>query len=788
MVYPGKVVYLETDVPHPPRVRQATDANQIPMRSILRSPLYLLSLAPLLCLSGGVGCGQPPSQTTITISGSAVGAEAEILDRQIQRFMRLHPDIRVEQLPTPDAADQRHQLYVQWLNAHTPQPDILQLDVIWTPEFAAAGWLLPLDRFAPDVENFFPSAIEANRWQDSLYALPWFIDVGMLYWRTDLLEKPPKTFSELRLMAKEAKEKHGLSYGFVWQGARYEGLVTVFLEHVGGFGGAILNEEGNVTVAEPPAQKALRYMWESIYRDGIVPREVLTWQEEQTRFAFQNGEAVFMRNWPYAYPLMQDPERSRVAGRFAVAPMPSEGGAPTAALGGAQLAINAHSAHPEEAYKLLKYLTAPEQMRERARVAGQYPPRPALYEEEALAEALPIPPEEIKEIIDRAKARPVTPVYTELSRRLQVHLHSALTGQEEPAAALKETAREMQTTLARTGLAENGAPPEGRSGLFVIAALLLLALLVFLGLRLWRKRPTKRSPSQAREERLAWYMASPALLVIAAIALFPLLWVIWESFHAHDLRTPWLGRPFVGLENYSTALTDGRFWGALLHTAIFTLGSVSLEILFGLLLALVLNRAFRGRGVVRAAVLVPWAIPTVVAALLWRFLFDNQAGVANAIAGGLGLIEEPFIWFLDATAAWVPVILADVWKTTPFVALLLLAGLQGIDESLYESARLDGASPAQEFFYITLPLLKPTLLVVLLFRTLDALRVFDLIYVLTGGGPGVATEPIALYTFTTLLQDLQFGYGAALSVLIALIAGLIALLYVRLLRAAPERG
>jgi len=287
------------------------------------------------------------------------------------------------------------------------------------------------------------------------------------------------------------------------------------------------------------------------------------------------------------------------------------------------------------------------------------------------------------------------------------------------------------------------------------------------------------SPS---DRRLSWLLLSPALATISLVALFPLGWTLWESLHAHDLRMPWLGRPFVGVENYAQIARDGRFWGALGHTAFFTGVTVMLELALGLFLALSMNRAFRGRGVVRAAILVPWAIPTVVAALLWRFIFDSQAGIANAVLVNVGVLDEPIVWFVRSATAWVPVILADVWKTTPFVALLLLAGLQNIDASLYEAASVDGAGPGWQLRHITLPLLKPAIVVTLIFRTLDAFRVFDLIYVITGGGPGTSTEPIALYTFNALLQNLQFGYGSALSVVVFLVTFGLAMLYMRGLR------
>jgi len=285
------------------------------------------------------------------------------------------------------------------------------------------------------------------------------------------------------------------------------------------------------------------------------------------------------------------------------------------------------------------------------------------------------------------------------------------------------------------------------------------------------------------EARLAVALVAPALAIIALIGVFPLLWTLWESFQVHDLRMPWRGRQFAGLANYAEALGELRFWQALGHTAFFTVCSVTLELLLGLALALALNRAYVGRGVVRTLVLLPWAIPTVVAGLLWGFMFDGEAGIVNAVLIDLGAMQAtaPLVWFGRAGAAWVPIVLANVWKTTPFVTLLFLAGLQNIDRSLYEAARMDGAGPWQQFRHVTLPLLKPVLLVVLVFRTLDAFRVFDLIYVLTQGGPGTATEPVALYAFTRLLNSLRFGYGSALSVIIFLITFLLALVYIRVL-------
>jgi multiple sugar transport system substrate-binding protein len=398
------------------------------------------------------------SAPVLTISGSVLGREGDVLRMQLDRFRARHPELSVEVRVTPDAADLRHQLYVQWLNAHVSEPDVLQLDVVWTAEFAAAGWILPLEVPASEAAGFFPAAVDAHRWRDRIYALPWFVDVGMLYWRSDLLSAAPADLDALDRMALAVlREPRGAApapaFGYVWQGARYEGLVVNFLERLGAFGGSIVDEHGRVRVDEEPAIAALTHMRDSIHRIGSTPPAVLSWQEEQSRLAFQNGQAVFMRNWPYAAALLAQDGQSAVAGRFAIAPLPgTPAGEPTSALGGSALAVNAHSDQPAEARALIDFLLEPEQMVERARVVGQFPPRPSTYDDPALAGALGLPPADVLRIVETARPRPVTPVYSQLSAILQVALHGVLTRQDGPRPALERAAAEMRALLARVGL------------------------------------------------------------------------------------------------------------------------------------------------------------------------------------------------------------------------------------------------------------------------------------------------------------------------------------------------
>jgi multiple sugar transport system substrate-binding protein len=408
-------------------------------------PLVLIAL--LLALSCRSGQADD-HRVVVTFSGSALGAEGELLARHIAKFEQANLGIHVRIQRTPDDATQRHQLFVQWLNARAGEPDILQLDVVWTPEFAAAGWLLPLDRWKPDAGAFFPSTIAANTWAGSQFAVPWFMDVGMLYWRTDLFRAPPASMADLAVEARSARAK-GTPYGIVWQSARYEGLVTSFVEFLGAFGGRILSDDGRVVVDSPEGIHALTFM-RDLLTSGAAPTDILTWHEEESRFAFQNGAAAMMRNWPYAVTLLKSPKDSRVAGKFAVAPMPgAPGGAPTATLGGSALAINAFTAHPDAAWKVVDFLTAPEQMLDRSRLSG-YPPRPALYDDPRLGDILPIPLTLARSIVERAVPRPATPIYSQLSELLQIDLHRALSGQIPPDRALHDAARAMNALVERT--------------------------------------------------------------------------------------------------------------------------------------------------------------------------------------------------------------------------------------------------------------------------------------------------------------------------------------------------
>src|SRR3954447_5747172 len=286
---------------------------------------------------------------------------------------------------------------------------------------------------------------------------------------------------------------------------------------------------------------------------------------------------------------------------------------------------------------------------------------------------------------------------------------------------------------------------------------------------------TGRRSKGISERRLAWYMLGPSLLIILLVAAYPILYAIWLSLHDYSIVNPGLKRwDFLG--NYKEALSSSEFWAAFRTTFIFTIISVALETAIGLAMALAMHSAFRGQGLLRTVVLVPWAVLTVVTAIMWQTIFQAPLGLVPSVLDKIG-IGGDVVWLGQKPYALIVMIIADTWKTAPFMALLILAGLQVIPGDLYEAAKVDGASAWQRFVKITLPLLRPAILVALIFRTLDALRIFDLPYVLTKGANGTTT--LSLISQQTFAENRIYGLGAAYSVLTFIVVMIVSFTYIR---------
>lgn len=297
-------------------------------------------------------------------------------------------------------------------------------------------------------------------------------------------------------------------------------------------------------------------------------------------------------------------------------------------------------------------------------------------------------------------------------------------------------------------------------------------------------KPVRRT-NKSKAMIAGYLFLLPSLLILIIVGIYPLLYTIYLSFF--DASFTKQETNFVGFANYQQLFSDIWFKVAYTNTWMFTIVSVLAETLLGLLIAILLNLKFTGRGIVRACVLIPWAIPTVISAQMWQWIYNSEYGILNYLLMKLGFIDMNVNWLGETSTAMFAAIFSDVWKTTPFMALIILSGLQVIPDSLYEAADIDGASRFKKFCYITLPLLIPTIIMAILLRALDAFRVFDLIFVLTGGGPANSTEVLSSYAYKATFSSAQVSYGAAMSSLMAISVLALAMFMLFVLKKSYEK-
>lgn len=408
-------------------------------------------VALFLALLLPIGCSKSDAPTDGKIvlrylAGPDIGGGAK---ENIARFEGLHPDIKVEMVEGPAATSTREDMYSTSFMGGESTYDLVYMDVIWVPKFAAMGWLMPLDDWfnTEAQKEFLPGGIAGSRYKGKTYRVPIASDGGMLYYRKDLLAqhgiKPPETFSELVAAAKKIQNPPEL-WGFVFQGKQYEGLVCNFLELVWGNGGRLIDDEGKVQIDRPEAVEALGWLVDAVHKDGISPKGVLTYQEEEARHMFQEGKAVFMRNWPYAWNLVQA-DNSPVQHKVGIIPMVHGiGGKSAATLGGWGFGISSLSKNPEAAKKFIQFMTSAESLKINYMRGGIIPARRSLFSDPDVIAKSPHF-KELHEVLKNARPRPVHPSYARISDTLQGYLSSALSGQQTPEAALKAAATEIRS-------------------------------------------------------------------------------------------------------------------------------------------------------------------------------------------------------------------------------------------------------------------------------------------------------------------------------------------------------
>jgi len=598
----------------------------------------------------------------------------------ISRFHAEQPDIMIDYISGPWSTDERQNMYIRSFLA-ADAIELVYMDVIWTAKFAAQEWLMPLDNwFTPHVRAaFLPGDVEAGFYQGHFYRVPVRTDVGMLYYRKDLIPEPPRTWEEFETVC----NRYGNPperYCIVFQGMQYEGLVCNYLEYLWGAGGTPLDKDQNVLLDGKENISALTFM-KKVIDSGWAPRSVITFQEQQALEFFEQGKALMMRNWPYAWTILK---RSPLVGKVGVVPFIHQTGKePAGTLGGWGLGIARTTKFPEAAWKFIEFATSPEAQKILHFKRGAVPTRRSLFQDEAILKESPHY-RDLYDVLLKARPRPIHPEYPRISAILQKNVSAVLVGIETPAAAALRMDRSIESVL--------------------------------------------------KGKRHSW----PRRLLL----------------------------------DYDLKMT-------LKNTLIFTSFSVPCEFLLGLFFALLTHLPFRGRSLSRLAVLVPWALPTAVMAMTWQWMFNNPFGVVNDFLVRIGLLREPIDWLSTPAGAMFAAVFADVWKTTPFVAIILLAGLQTIPGELKESLSIDGGGRIVMFFHLLLPLLMPFIRVALIFRIIHAAGIFDLMWVLTKGGPADTTRTLSLYIYDLAFRYDEVGYALFLTFLFLICLVLLSLLIVR---------
>ncbi|MDR6125288.1 multiple sugar transport system substrate-binding protein [Bacillus sp. SLBN-46] len=383
-----------------------------------------------------------------TITWAVFKDPTPAVDNLIKKFEAENKNIKVNLQILPAGSDKIHTALVTSLGAQDDSVDIVSMDIIWPAEFAAADWIIPLDKYfkKESRSEFLKGPIEGVTYKDKVYAAPWYTDAGVLFYRSDIVKTPPKTWDELIQMSKDGSGKNGTEYGFVYQGKQFEGLVTNYLEFLWGNGGQVL--KGNKAVVNSPeAVEALQFMVDLVKKEKVSPEGVTTYETEDSRRLFTEGKSVFLRNWPYVWAKSSEAE-SKISGKVGIAPMPKgpNGDTGAATLGGWNLAISKFSKNQDAAWKFIEFAISEEGQKINAVDGGRIPTLEKLFNDDQVLQKNP----HFKDFLPvflQAKPRPVSPQYPAISEKLQIHVHNALTGQESAKDALDNAAKEINQIL-----------------------------------------------------------------------------------------------------------------------------------------------------------------------------------------------------------------------------------------------------------------------------------------------------------------------------------------------------
>ncbi len=409
-----------------------------------------LAGAALLGTAGCGGGGSASGDIILSFGPDDTG----VLPKLIQKFNKQSKDVKVDYREMPSDTGQYFDKLRTQFQAGGGDIDVIIGDVIWPAQFAANGWVADLTERFTDADQFLPGPMQAATYQGKIYAVPWYTDAGLLYYRQDLLEKagfsgPPATWTELREMALKVKQDEGIKNGFVFQGAEYEGGVTNGLEYIKSHGGDVLDpNDPTKVIIDSPGSVAGLATWRSMVESGAAPQAVLQYKEDESHASFLNDEAVFIRNWPYMYALAGTPDFPKVKqDQVGIAPLPTEeeGGQSFSTLGGWNFLINAASDKQDQAWEFIRFITAPEQLITNAKQGSKLPTRVNLYEEPEVTDNVPVARLGKEAIIQNSSPRPVSPFYSDVSLELAAQFNAALSGDTSPEEAVKTLQEELQS-------------------------------------------------------------------------------------------------------------------------------------------------------------------------------------------------------------------------------------------------------------------------------------------------------------------------------------------------------
>lgn len=401
-----------------------------------------------------VACGSTsttsaaPKNVTLTFANDGLGTELSSTNAAVRQFEKLHPHIHINIITESANSTDAYQTLVTDLSSGSSTPDVIAADVIWPATFAASGWIMPLNHQGFNLSTFYPGMVKSGEYNGKLYAIPWFINVEGIYYRTDLVPTPPKTFSELLADAKAAIKTHPKMVGVAFEAQKYEGAVTVFQDVAGGFGGEFLNSHGKPVINSAANIKALTWL-DGLIKSGVSPASVTGWEEGQVQQAYTSGDAVFAFNWPYLYPLAEAKGLATKGNTAFIAPPVEGSNTPVASLGGDDLVINKNTKYPKQAVEFVKFLTSRTTEEQRAVLAGDPPARTDSYTPSLLKQAPWFKQEET--VYKYATPRPVTPFYPQISAKIQTALSSVYSGQQSPTAALNAAQAAVVKLLKNNG-------------------------------------------------------------------------------------------------------------------------------------------------------------------------------------------------------------------------------------------------------------------------------------------------------------------------------------------------